>query len=189
MSPLMSRFVAVLAAGLFVPAFSAQAAQWTVVPEASTLTVEGTQTGASFTGRFETFTANIDFDRDDPAVGTIRVQVDTGSFASGASDRDDMAVGEDWFAVDLFPQAQFVSDDIVEVEDGSYVANGDLTIRNVSLPVALPFRLEVDGSQAVAEGELTLDRLDFGVGQGDWENDSVVGTDVTVRFHIEADRQ
>lgn len=187
MPSLTSRLAAILVAGLFVPALSAQAAQWTVLPEASTLSFEGTQTGASFSGRFETFSAEIDFDPEDPGAGTISVLVDTGSFASGASDRDKLAVGAEWFATDLFPQAQFVSDDITQTGDGSYIANGTLTIRDAGIPVALPFRLEVEGAQAIADGELILDRLDFGVGQGDWEDASVVGAAVTVRFHIEAE--
>jgi len=179
--------IALLAsAALF--ASPAMAAQWAVDAATSTLSFEATQTGAAFTGQFKEFTAEIDFDPADPAAGSISATINPASFSSGASDRDGMIGGAEWFDVATFPEAKFVSTGITAgAEAGSYVAAGTLTIKGVDVPVELPFTLAIDGTHAVADGELTLDRLAFGVGTGDWEDDSVVSTAVKVLVHIEAD--
>ena len=48
-----------------------------------------------------------------------------------------------------------------------------------------PFTLknQPDGS-AIASGELTLKRTDFGIGGGEWNEGDLVANDVTVRFRI-----
>ena len=38
------------------------------------------------------------------------------------------------------------------------------------------------------EAELELDRGDFGVGTGNWASNAVIGSDVTVRLLVEANR-
>jgi len=165
----------------------AHAADWTVDPDASRLTFEGMQTGKAFDGGFDEFTAEIALDPAAPETGSIRVVVDTGSFNTGAADRDAEAMKPDWFDTETYPEAVFVSDRIEATADG-YVANGTLTIKDVSLPVSLPFTLEVEGDRAVAEGGMTVARLDYHLGVGDWADGVFVGLEVGIAFHVEADR-
>lgn len=39
---------------------------------------------------------------------------------------------------------------------------------------------------ATVDGQTALKRLDFGVGQGEWSDEAMVGNDITVNVHIEA---
>jgi len=161
---------------------------WTVDKSASRLEFSGTQITKAFTGSFSDFNASIDFDPDDLDAARIEVVVATGSARTGDRQRDAALPTKDWFAVSAFPEATFVADDIVTLGEDRYEAHGVLTIRDASRPLALPFSLAIDGDKAVAEGETTLVRTDFGVGQGDFTTDEWVGLDVRVAFHIEATR-
>jgi polyisoprenoid-binding protein YceI len=75
------------------------------------------------------------------------------------------------------------------------VAQGALTIRDVTREVALPFELTIgphpDAAgqlQARASGELAIARLDYGVGQGDFASTRTVGDEVVIRIAIDATR-
>ena len=59
----------------------------------------------------------------------------------------------------------------------------------------LPFELTIAADPAAAgrllataEGELTISRLDYGVGQGDWASTRTVGEEVVIRIEIRATR-
>lgn len=162
--------------------------QWTVDYGASRLGFSATQNGAAFEGEFEKFDAKIAFDPEDPADASIDVTIDMTSAATGDKQRDSALPGSDWFKAKEFPTARYVADRVVKNSDGSYVAEGELTMRGMSRPVALPFALAVDGNVATAHGEVTLVRTDFGVGQGEFADDSWVGLEVKVSVAIEASR-
>ncbi|MCF8479127.1 MAG: YceI family protein [Rhodospirillum sp.] len=162
------------------------AESWTMVPGDSTLTFQGTQMGASFTGHFQSFSADIAFSPEDLAGSTVDVTIDMLSTATGSADRDTQIPQRPWFAVDDHPTARFVTTAIAPGPDGGYLAQARLTIRDVTKPVEIPFTVVIDGSKAVAEGSMTIDRVDYHVGLGEWENGSAVGRDVTITFHVEA---
>lgn len=161
---------------------------WVVDVESSRLGFEGVQTGNKFAGEFEKFDAAIVFDPEDIGNARIKVEVDTGSAKTGDRQRDGALGGADWFAVKTFPKATFVSNDVELTGDGAYAANGTLTIRNVARDLRLPFTLAIEGDRATAEGEVTLTRTDFGVGQGEFATAQWAGLDVKVFFNIEATR-
>jgi len=72
------------------------------------------------------------------------------------------------------------------VADDRYVAHGRLTLRGVSRPVNLPFRLQIDGDKARVRGVTTLDRTAFGVGQGEWTSTDQIPAKVTVNVDLRA---
>ena len=76
-----------------------------------------------------------------------------------------------------------------------FEALGTLTLRDVTRDLALPFTLEVrdhpeaEGQlQARAIGEIEVLRLDYGVGQGIWQDTSVVANEVVIKIDIVARR-
>ncbi len=161
---------------------------WTVDKTASRIEFSGTQTGKAFTGRFETFDATIVFDPEDLAAAKIEAVIDTGSAKTGDRQRDAALPGAEWFSAKTFPQARFVSDSVTAAS-GGYEARGKLTIREAEKDLTLPFTLSIEGGRAVADGAVTLNRADFGVGQGEeFLTDKWVGYDVKVTVHIEATR-
>lgn len=166
----------------------AAAPVWTVDPAASRLVYVGTQGGTPFEGRFERFAASIRFDPGDPATQRIDIVIDMASANSGSRDRDQTVKDGDWFAVAQHPQGRFTVTRVVAEAAGRYRAEADLTIRDVTRAVVLPFTLSVEDGVARAAGEVTIDRVDYGVGRGPWAAGDMVGRAVTIRFDLTARR-
>lgn len=173
----------VVAAGL---AFSmtAAAAPWTVVPETSSVGFVGTQQGTKFNGRFQTFSAVIDLDAADPTKGSIVGTVQVDSVNTRDHDRDASLLDKDWFNAKEFPEAKFESQKIEKAADGSYVANGNLTLKGQTKPVAMKFTLMGSGATAQFAGSMNVNRFDFNVGEG-WNDTSWVAQDVAVEVKLD----
>ena len=137
---------------------------------------------------FEKYDAKIVLDPDNPADAQIDVTVDMSSAKTGDKQKDSALPGSDWFKAKEFPTARYVATTVGKQADGSYVAEGDLTIRGVTKPLALPFALTIDGDTATAKGEASLVRSDFGVGEGEFADGTWVGLDVKVTVDIVATR-
>lgn len=72
------------------------------------------------------------------------------------------ALEPEFFDVAAQPTAVFAAE-ILQDSTGN-VADGTLTLRGVAQPIARPFTLEMNGTQAKTAGTVTLDRRDFGMG-------------------------
>lgn len=159
---------------------------WAVRADESTVIFTGKQTGDDFTGEFKDFTAEIVFDPENLSAARVRAVIDMSSFDAGDNDRNEALPGKEWFSVKKFPDAVFTADDFTATDTG-YAAAGELSLRGVSLPVTLPFDLSITDGVATMNGELVIDRSDFGVGQGAWAKGEWVDLNVTVNVTIVAD--
>jgi polyisoprenoid-binding protein YceI len=162
---------------------------WEVDNRDSHIKFTATQQGTAFTGEFTDFTADINFNADDLGEASVEAVINLASVEAGDSERNSALPGKDWFHVKKYPTATFTSDDFQKLADGEYEARGSLTIRDVENPVTLPFTLEITGDEAVMKGSLSLDRSDYGVGQGSYKTDEWVGFDVDVDIAITANRR
>ncbi|NIY77768.1 YceI family protein [Thalassospira sp. HF15] len=161
---------------------------WVVNADESEIEFTGTQLGAEFEGEFESFNATIVFSPDDLAGSSVEVLIDIASANTQNADRDSQIVSPDWFNVAQWPTAKFATKSFSQIAPGKYEAVADLTIRDVTREVILPFDLEIEGNKAEAEGTVTINRTDFGVGQGQWSDTSQVGDPVNIKIEIEATR-
>jgi polyisoprenoid-binding protein YceI len=174
-------FVAVVGLAFSVGAL---AAPWTVVPETSSVGFVGTQQGTKFNGRFQTFTAQVNLDPADPTEGSIVGTVQLDSVNTRDHDRDASLLDKDWFNAKEFPEAKFESQKIEKAADGSYVANGQLTLKGTTKPIAMKFTLNGSGAAAQFAGSMTINRFDFNVGEG-WNDTSWVAQDVAVDVKLD----
>ncbi|GAA0620915.1 MULTISPECIES: YceI family protein [Thalassospira] len=185
------KMLPVLAIATTIAGFSGAALaadQWVVEANDSEIEFTGTQLGAAFEGKFESFEADIVFSPDDLAGSSVEVLIDIASVNTSNGDRDSQIVSPDWFDAAQWPTAKFATKSFSEIAPGKYEAVADLTIRDVTREVTLPFDLEIEGNKAEAEGTVTINRTDFGVGQGQWQDTSQVGDAVTIKIEIEAMR-
>ena len=173
---------------------SAEAPAWSV-QDGSRVGFIATQGGAPVEGVFESFDAEIRFDPQALDQSRVAVTIDIGSVNSESKDRDDTIRSASLFDVATWPNARFEAEGFTQNGDGDFEASGRLTMRDVTKDVVLPFKLEVapDPDQpgqlrAVAKGELKVQRLDYGIGQGLWEDTSVVGNEVVIFIDIQATR-
>ena len=175
--------VMLLTIGTAEPAVAAPAFE--LEPIGSSLKFTAVQQGAKFESRFETFTTRVQFDPARPETGRIQARINLASVDTGNPERDEILKAADWFGVSQWPEATFVANKIVRASDG-YSANGTLALRGVSRPVTLRFRWTpaAAGKAARLNGEATVLRLAFGVGQGDWQDTAYVGNAVAIQVDI-----
>ena len=164
---------------------------WTV-EEDSRVGFVATQSGAPVEGVFEAFTAEIAFDPDNLAASRVAVVIDVASVNSESKDRDDTIRSAALFDVAQWPEARFAAEGFTALGGDRFEAAGELTMRDATLPVVLPFTLtiteEAGVQRARASGELEVSRIDYGIGQGLWADTSVVGEAVVIRIDITASR-
>ena len=171
--------------GLLPPAEGPDA--WALDRDASSVIFDARQGDEAFTGRFGSFDAQIRLNPDDLSTAAIVAVVDLGSVDAGSSDRNDSLPEAGWFDIARHPRAEFRSTGVTRTGN-LYEAPGTLTLKGATQPVTLSFTLEEGGGRAVADGQFTLDRTAFAVGQGEFGTEEFVDNDVSVIVHIEATR-
>ena len=185
---MMYRSLGLAAALLAGASISAHAATWTIDTAKSTLGFTGSQSGTPFTGKFGKFSGTIVFDPANPGAGHADVIIQTASAATGDQQKDGAMPGSDWFAADKFPTAEFKATSFKATGTGTYEADGTLTIRGMTKPIALPFTLAISGDTATAKGKVQLIRTNYGVGQGAWASAQYVALEVAVNVDITAEK-
>ena len=165
-----------------IPFASASASEWQLVDDSSTVRFIGVQEGSGFRGRFENFTAMINFDPANPADGKIVGVVMMDSAKTGDAERDATLLEEDWFNPAVHPDSRFESERIEQLDDGTFAAHGQLTIIGNSNPVTMAFEFEVDGSTAHFSGSFDILRLDFAVG---WDSTNWIDDEVGVQVELD----
>ena len=161
---------------------------WTVDPDSATLTWTVPFSGNALPGQFNDFTTDIAFSPDDLAGSAVTVTVQIVSVATENEEQAAELPKPEWFDAETWPTATFAAESFRHVDGDDYEAGGTLTIRDVSNPVTLPFTFAIDGDSAQITGGLTINRVDYGVGQGDWAIDDVVGFPVEITFNLAATR-
>lgn len=177
---------------------SAQSAQggemvWTIDQTASSLNVTFQQYSQSVSAQFAGFNGRIAFDPDNLGESKVRIEIDMTSLETGSDDRDSQARSSEWFAAQEYPAAVFESELFTHIESNRYEVQGNLSIRDVTLPLNMPFTLDITdddqgGQVARMKASLTLKRLDFGVGQGQWAAEDAIANAVGIEVDLSANR-
>jgi polyisoprenoid-binding protein YceI len=156
---------------------------YTADPSASRLDFIGIQAGAEFKGTFRKFTAAIDFAPDALASSHFDVHIDLNSLDTMDSDRDTTMRGPDIFDIVHFPASHYATRGFTKTPTG-YSAVGTLTLHGVTKDVPIDFVFVSTPGGAKLEGTAKLNRLEFGVGQGDWKSTDQVKDVVKVAFSL-----
>src|ERR1700676_1940235 len=172
-----------LVAGAAAAAAADTAASYTPDAQQSRLEFTGVQAGAEFKGVFHKFTASVEFAPDALAGSHIDVQIDLNSVDSMDKDRDTIIRGKDIFDIAHMPAAHYVTKTITKTAAG-FSAAGSLTLHGVTKDVPIDFQFTNAAGGAKLAGSAKLNRLDFGVGQGDWKSTEWVGDAVKVSFSL-----
>ncbi|WED43581.1 YceI family protein [Legionella cardiaca] len=164
--------------------------EWEIIPNESTLRFTGTQNNAPASGEFKKFSGKILVDPDDYKKSSIDIIVDMTSLSTSYTDIKETLITSDWFDINRFPTAEFKASNFNKTGDKNYEANGTLTIRDKTAPVKLIFTAnQTSADKALVEGEATLKRSVFGVGQGEWASTDEIKDEVKVNFKIVAKKK
>ncbi len=166
---------------------NATAPRFTQAPGGS-LTFSFMQGGAESHGSFRQFTTELGYDEKNPAAGSLEVTVQIASLDTQDKDRDETLAGADLFDSKKYPTAQYVASSLAKRADGGLEAVGKLTLRGVTRDLRVPLRIQNSAGGVELSGEVTIKRLDFGVGQGEWKSTEMAGDDVKLQYKVPLSR-
>ncbi|WP_169577665.1 YceI family protein [Sinimarinibacterium sp. CAU 1509] len=174
-----------LALPLLVFGHGVEAAPRVVDSGASQISFSVKQMGVAVDGRFTRYSASIDLDTEHPEQSKARIEVDISSLDTGTPEADAIAIDTPWLNANAFPKAVFESTAVRSLGPNRYQAEGQLTIRGSTRAISVPFTTTAlpDG-RLRAQGEFTLNRTDFGIGGGEWNQGDLVADAVPVRFNL-----
>jgi polyisoprenoid-binding protein YceI len=142
------------------------------------------QMGVPVEGRFRKFEATVAFDPKKPEATQARFEVDLASIDLGNEEAETEVKRPLWFDTARFPKARFALSSLKSTGPNKYEATGSLSMKNITQTIAAPVSLtEVAGVRTV-EGQFSLKRLVFKIGEAHWSDTETVADDVLVRFRF-----
>lgn len=171
---------------LLLLSFPVQAADWIVDPAKSAIAFSGENAGTAFTGKFEKWDAQINFEEAKPETSSVKVTIDTASAKTGTKTFDSTLPQKDWFDVKNHPQAMFESSEIKSLGDHKYEAKGKLTLKDVTQDFTLPFTLTTSDGKALMTSETKIDRVAFNIGKSSDSTGEWVSKEIGLKIKVEA---
>lgn len=147
----------------------AQQTIWTIVPDHSSIQFSVTHLVVStVTGKFNIFKGTIKTTGADFSNARISAQIDVNSIDTENMTRDKHLREDDFFNVKTYPYISFTSTDFKKTSDNQYTIVGDLTIRDVTMPIELE---AVYGGEVLVEDKIvsgfkakgSLNRFEYGL--------------------------
>jgi len=147
-------------------------------------------------GKFGDFSGQIQLDEANPEQSSVEVTIKTASIDTGVKMRDDDLRSPNFFDAKKFPEITFKSTAVKKSGENTADVTGNLTMHGVTKEVVLKVELLGKGAgpkNSTVSGwdaSTALKRSDFGL---NWnqviEGTQMVGDDVQIELHIEADKK
>jgi polyisoprenoid-binding protein YceI len=194
---LIGFFIVVFNVGLIACSLHAEVRPWKIDEEHTNLYFSVDHIYAKVQGRFTDYEGTLIFDPDNLKDSKISFEIKVKSVDTGIGKRDRHLRSADFFDASKYPLITFISTSMTKAEKNMYQVSGVLTIKDVSKELVLPLTFEgmrenplaPDMEVAGFNGRLTLDRLEYNVGDGKYYQMGAVGKDVDILVTIEALRK
>ncbi len=121
------------------------------------------------TGNFTEFSGKVSMEGEDVTTLVVEATINTNSLNTQHEVRDGHLKGQMWLNTAEYPEITFRSTNVKKADDGTYVMEGDLTIRGITNSIEFPIEVlgpMKDPTQKFALGlkaNLTIDRFDYGI--------------------------
>ncbi len=169
---------------------------WNIDTNHSKISFEVNHFFTPVVGFFNNYKGELTFDETDLEGSSVNFTVQVTSVKTDSEKRDKHLQSGDFFDANKYPEMKFASTEIIKTDDG-FMAKGNLTIRDVTKMVEVPFKVLGRGDHPMKKGVeiiaikggLTINRNDYGVGTGSWAATAVVGEEVAINIIIEGNRK
>jgi len=150
----------------------------------SSVKVSVRQMNVPFSGQFRRFSADLAWDDKNPEASRAVIDVDLNSFDLGDASFNDEAKGKAFLNAAVFPRATFTSSAIRSVGGGRYEAAGKLNIKGIVRDITAAFTIKDDGGRRVFDAAFPLKRLDYRIGEGEWQDTKVLADETQVQVRL-----
>lgn len=175
--------VMTLAGSLLLAAFAAGAAGTAGIDAGkSTIIATFRQENVPVDANFKRFSGHIDYDPALVSAAKAALEVTTGSLELGSEDYNSEVRKKSWLDSGTYPTASFISTSIKPGAAGHFDATGVLTLKGKTQTLTVPVTVGKVGAATSFDGELTISRAYFLIGDKEWND--VLDDKVRVKFHI-----
>ena len=150
----------------------------------SKITFEIKNLGIKSTGTIGGVQANVQFVPANLAASSIEATADVNTINTDNDERDTHLKSADFFDLAHYPKITMKSISFKKKSGNNYVGQFNVTIRNKTKQLEVPFSYVENGNTATLIGVVKLNRLDFGVG----DSSLVLSNDVTVNIEVEVSK-
>ena len=155
--------------------------------DGSTLHWVGAKVTARHDGGFNTFSGTLQVVDGTPAKSQVKVEIAMDSVFTEPEKLVTHLKSDDFFDVQKFPTATFVSQAIAEggTDGASHTVTGVLTLHGVSKTLTFPASIELTDGAVTVKAEFAINRKDFGIvypGQPD----NLIADQVLLKLDIHA---
>lgn len=162
----------------------ATVAQQKLIPAESSIAFISKQFGVPVSGKFKKFDADVAFDPKKPDAAKVSFTVDLLSADIGNSETEAELKKPGWFNAAKVPAATFQSSGVKSLGGGKFEFTGKLAIKGISQNVVVPVTITQRAAKSQVAGSFNLKRLDFKIGDGDWNDVSLVANEVVVNINL-----
>lgn len=144
----------------------AQVPVFAITPEDSSIQFS-VKASVALEGKFDKWDATLVFASTDATTGVLDIKIQADSVNTGSGMKDGKLKSKDFFDVKQDPLITFHSDKIVQTGPTTFDLPGKFTIRGVSKPETLTFKIvgrETGGGEV--KGTMAFDRKDYGMNSG-----------------------
>jgi polyisoprenoid-binding protein YceI len=156
----------ILLLAAFVPA------NWNLSSSAITFKIK--HAGLVVNGSLAGTQTDINFDPANPAQSSIVASLETSTIETGIALRNRHLRKEQYLHIDKYPRITMRSTKIEKTGTNTYLGNFDLTIKETTNNIQLPFTFTEKRPGGEFKGEFTINRLDYKVGESNWLMDNEV---------------
>lgn len=121
--------------------------------------------GLAVNGTIGGISADIAFDPDDLDHSHMQATADPATVQTGIGIRDRHLLRSDYFDVKNHPRVQMVSKAFRKTGKNAFTGQFDLTIKEITREVTIPFTAIRKSNAMVYTGEFEVNRLDFNLGE------------------------
>ncbi len=156
----------------------------------STIGFIGSKVTGKHEGKFEKISGKITLADGKAEGGVVAFEVETGSVKTDAGDLDKHLAKSDFFDVEKFPKATFVSTAIKAggEKGATHMVTGDLDLRGVKKSITFPVTITVTPEAATGVAEFSINRKDFGI-VIEGKKDDLIRDDVLMKITLKAPRK
>jgi len=180
-------------------AFSSQAQQakeWTLDKAHTSVTFDVKHFFSTVNGNFTEYDGSFYFDPDKLSASKFTFNIPVSSINTNNKKRDADLVSDNFFNAEKYPEIKFVSTKFEKKSATEFIVHGDLTIKDITKNVAIPFEITGQMEHPMRKGtkliglsfNTSLNRTDYKVGTGNWATTLVVGDNVDIEINMELNR-
>jgi polyisoprenoid-binding protein YceI len=163
----------------------ATAADYNAVDAAqSKINFHYTEMGVGVAGGFSKFSAQLSFDPAKAETAHISIDVQLSSIDAGAAEANEEIPGKEWLDTSHFPVAHFESVAVKSVSAGQFQVTGNLSIKGHVHAITVPVGFVSRANQGQFDGSFSFNRIDYGIGEGEWADLSVIANPIQVTFKL-----